>query len=54
LGVGGRAANGTYNVWQTSKNAPLAAPTQVVTGASYSNATISLTLPAGTVSSLEL
>lgn len=54
IGIGGGAATGNYSVWQTNKNAPLNAPTKVTVNASYSNSTISLVLPAGTVSSVEL
>ncbi len=54
IGIGGRPASGTYGVWQTVKNSPLTAPVQVVSGAGYSGGVISVTLPAGTVSSIEI
>jgi hypothetical protein len=53
IGLGGKT-NGTYNMWQTSKTNPTFAPSEVAASTAYSNATISLTLPAGTVSSVEL
>lgn len=54
LGLGGQPASGSYTVWQTSKANPLNAPTKVTNAASYSAQTISLTLPAGTVSSIDV
>jgi hypothetical protein len=54
IGLGGRNANGTYTIWQTSKNAPLNNPSKVTDNANYTGATITVTLPAGTVSSIEL
>jgi hypothetical protein len=54
VGIGGQPAAGTYNVWQTSQGAPLNAPTHVTTNAGYSGSVVSINLPAGTVSSLEL
>jgi hypothetical protein len=53
IGLGGRTT-GVYDLWQTSKNEPLAAPTKVAAGVRYQNSVISVTLPAGTVSSLDL
>lgn len=53
VGLGGRDS-GVYDVWQTARASPTAAPRRVVHGAGYSRSLVSLTLPAGTVSSLEL
>lgn len=53
VGLGGRVS-GSYTVWQTAQDRPTAAPTRVVHGASYSGSLLSLSLPAGTVSSVEL
>jgi hypothetical protein len=52
LGFGG-VSGGNYAVWQTNQSAPTSAPTRVSLG-TFSTSTISVTLPAGTVSSLEL
>lgn len=54
IGLGGQSASGSYSVWQTSQSAPLAAPVETTTAGSYTNATISITLPAGTVSSVDI
>lgn len=53
IGLGGKTA-GSYSVWQTNKANPTTGPTKVTTANSYSNSVISLNLPAGTVSSIEL
>jgi hypothetical protein len=53
VGFGGRTA-GTYSAWQTSMSAPTSAPTKIVAAAGYSGATLSIQLPAGTVTSIEL
>jgi hypothetical protein len=52
LGFGG-VSSGNYALWQTNQAAPTSAPTEITSG-TYSGSTISLTLPAGTVSSLDL
>jgi hypothetical protein len=53
VALGGRLA-GTYSAWQTSMSAPTSAPTNIVSAASYSGAKLTIPLPAGTVTSLEL
>lgn len=53
IGLGGRTA-GRYSLWQSVRSTPLAGPTNIAAGAAYADSVISLTLPAGTVSSLEL
>jgi hypothetical protein len=53
IGLGGRIS-GSYDIWQTSESQPLSAPIKVTSAASYSGSTISITLPAGTVSSIDL
>jgi len=56
IGLGG-LTSGTYNVWQTNQNnvnGPGGAPTEVATGTSFSGSTISITLPAGTISSIDV
>lgn len=54
IGVGGVNASGQYDAWQTNKNLPLAAPTRILLKAAYAKNTISMNLPAGTVTELEL
>ena len=53
LGLGG-VSSGTYDIWQTGQTNPTAAPTEVAKSAAFSDATISVTLPAGTVSSIDI
>ena len=53
IGLGGSVA-GTYAVWQTNAERPLSAPERVTLSEAYSKSVIALTLPAGTVSSIEL
>jgi hypothetical protein len=53
LGLGGKSS-GVYSVWQTVQSAPTTAPVKKVSAAAYSSSLISLDLPAGTVSSVEL
>lgn len=56
VGLGG-LTSGKYNVWQTNQNnmvGPAGAPKEVVAGASYSGSKISINLPAGTISSIDL
>lgn len=53
IGTSGYTSS-SYDVWQTNESQPLAAPTKVTSNASFSGATISLSLPAGTVSSIDL
>ena len=50
----GGVTTGTYDLWQTDKNAPFAPPIKKVAAAAYSGATLTLTLPSGTVTSLEM
>lgn len=53
IGLGG-LTSGSYNVWQTNESQPLSSPTEVTSNAAYANSEISITLPAGTVSSIDL
>jgi hypothetical protein len=53
IGIGGRVS-GAYDVWQTNQSQPLAAPGKIASNVSFSNSTISVSLPAGTVSSIDL
>jgi hypothetical protein len=54
IGIGGRPATGTYTAWQTNKNNPLNPPAKTADNAAYSGATIAITLPSGTITSIEL
>lgn len=53
IGIGDRS-NGTYSVWQTNKSLPNSMPTQKVNNATYANARLTVTFPAGTVTSVDL
>jgi hypothetical protein len=53
IGLGGRSS-GTYSLWQSVKSTPLVGPSHLTTATAYTGSTISITVPAGTVSSLEL
>jgi hypothetical protein len=56
IGIGGYTS-GTYNVWQTSQNNAVGtagAPKEVTTNASFSGSKISITLPGGTISSIDV
>lgn len=53
VGLGGKTT-GVYTLWQTNKNEPFAAPVRKATAAPYAGSALSLTLPSGSVSSIEL
>jgi hypothetical protein len=56
IGVGG-LTSGHYNIWQTNKNnvvGSAGAPIEVTKGANFSGSTITVTLPAGTMSSIDV
>ncbi len=53
IGLGG-ITSGNYDVWQTNSTNPTSPPSEVNQSASFNNSTISITLPAGTVSSIDL
>ncbi len=53
VGLGGKSS-GVYTAWQTSQSAPTSLPTKVIDRQAYSGSLLTIALPAGTVTSLEL